>query len=77
MSQTIFRFRRPPGTGSMGVIIKNAMENKIVMALYRFRLRDGSGGTYRTGAMTVDMATQELLKKYGKRLYAVERVVAS
>ena len=61
----------------MGVIIKNEMENKIVMALYRFRLNDGTGGTYRTGAMTVDMAIRELKRKYGKRLDTVERVVAS
>ena len=59
----------------MGVIIKNAMENKIVMALYRFKLNDGTGGTYRTGAMTVDQAMLELFKKYGKRLDTVERVV--
>jgi len=56
-----------------------ALENRIVMAVYRYKLRDGTGGTFRTGAATVNLATRELAKKYGNRLDAdsVERVMVS
>jgi len=76
MSQT----HRPhrPTTNPRG-IMHMALNDRIMMAVYRYKLRDGTGGTYRTGAMTVDLAIRELKRKYGKRLdvVSVERVVAA
>ena len=65
-------------TGSVRHIIKMANENMVVMAVYRYKLHDGTGGTFRTGSPTVDLATRELKNKYGNRFdpTSVERVVA-
>ena len=76
MSQVISR--QSQETVSVRGIMRMALENRVVMAVYRYKLHDGTGGTYRTAAPTVDLATRELKNKYGNRFdpTSVEKVVA-
>jgi len=77
MSQVIFRGLQE--TASVRGIMRMALENRIVMAVYRYKLIDGTGGTYRSSAPTIYQATRELKTKYGNRLdkTSIERVMAS